>query len=230
MPTMTNDRVAAAASSEASTLNSGQDLQPPQNGRCPASTTGGADIMMPRRRHRCWWVVFFFESIRIYILYQIHTEYNTRTQQTERSRKTCRPVQNAKKPPKNAGIATKSLEELCITTRRPPFVSGDEHRKKKQRRPSNRGRRSSIAENGFVNHQKEHRGAHLSLWRAGRGPAPSSPPSSRSSISSRRRRGEEPDPPAAVQTPSTSYVTIQTTAGPERAAAIAPAHKPPSSQ
>lgn len=85
--------------------------------------------------------------------------------------------------------------------------------------------RSSIAIRGFVNRRKKHRGAHISLWHAGRGTSPSSPSFSRSGRSGRRRRGTEPDPPPADHHPSIGRSVLQPAAKHNSATATAPAHK-----
>ena len=84
--------------------------------------------------------------------------------------------------------------------------------------------RSSIAIRGFVNRRKKHRGAHISLWHAGRGTSPSSPSFSRSGRSGRRRRGTEPDPPPADHPPSMGCSDLQPAAKHNSATATAPAH------
>ena len=71
--------------------------------------------------------------------------------------------------------------------------------------------------------------AHISLWRACRGLAPSSPSTSKSGLPSRRRRGAAPDLPAANHKPCTDHGIHQSAACPSRQAAIAPAPLPPSS-
>ena len=136
--------------------------------------------------------------------------------------------QIAKKPPRNDKTTTKSLRKLYNSshTRRSSPVQTTVRRS--SRHQLTRGRRSSIAIIGFENHQKEHRSAHISLWHAGRGPAPSLSSSSRSGHSGRRRRGEAPDLPAADHQPSTRQETIQSTVRHKRATVEAPAHLPPS--
>ena len=46
-------------------------------------------------------------------------------------------VQNAKTTPENQHNTTRSLREPCITSPHPPFVTGDDHREKKQQKPTN---------------------------------------------------------------------------------------------
>ena len=81
---------------------------------------------------------------------------------------------------------------------------------------------------GFTNLEKRSiRDAHMTLWLAGRGPAPSMSSTSRSGAARRRRRRSAPDLPPASLKPSTSRHIHWTTASHNGPTAAAPAHQPP---
>ena len=83
---------------------------------------------------------------------------------------------------------------------------------------------------GFMNPIRSIRDAHISLWRAGRGTAPSPTTTSRSRPSRRHRRGTAADPPSSDRGPRTDRRIVRPTANPRRSAAAAPAKSPPSSR